>query len=101
MAKITVHGVREDARMTAGAIMDAKEHLGFDPLFAHERLDTEALTVLAWCSARRTARCDGRGFDMSLDEFADSVTLRDINAWFVAENPPGGEEDALAPAKKD
>ncbi len=88
MSKITVDSVKHDAVMTNGAIIETKDRIGFDPMFEPSKIDTHAMTMLAWCSLRAAARRNNGSFDMSFEDFADRVTLREVNAWFVAENPP-------------
>lgn len=100
MAKINIAGEEHEARQTAGALMDAKQELGYDPLYEHTRMDFAAMTVLAWCSLRSTARISGSRFDMPLQDFADRVTLQQLTRWFAEENPPM-TADADPKAKKN
>ncbi len=88
MAKIVINGEEYNARQTAGALMDAKQELGFDPLFEHNKMDFQAMTVLTWCALRATARTNGGQFNMTLQDFADRVTLPQLTQWFAEENPP-------------
>ncbi len=88
MSKITISGESHDAVMTNGAIIETRDRIGFDPMFEPAKIDTKAMTMLAWCSLRAAARRNNGQFEMTFEDFADRVTLRDTNAWFMAENPP-------------
>lgn len=75
--------------------MRFKREAGFDFLKEPERVDSEALFILAWAALKGTADKHGEKFDMSVEEMADQMSLAECNAlgeWLQSETTPDDKE---------
>ncbi len=75
--------------------MRFKREAGFDFLKEPERVDSEALFILAWAALKGTAERYGEKFDMSVEDMADQMSLAECNAlgeWLQAETTPADKE---------
>ncbi len=79
MKKIIIQGKEYDARLTGGSLLRFKREAGFDFLKEPERVDSEALLILAWAALKSTAALDGEKFDMTVEEMADRMSLAECN----------------------
>lgn len=79
MKKIIIQGKEYDARLTGGSLLRFKREAGFDFLKEPQRVDSEALLILAWAALKSTAALDGEKFDMSVEEMADRMSLAECN----------------------
>ena len=95
MSKITVNGQQMTAPLTGGALLRFKRETGRDFLKRVADTDVADIITLAWCAAKPPG--------IGLEEFADSMTLPEINAlsgWLVAEMGTETETAAEGDGKK-
>ena len=95
MSKITVNGQQLSAPLTGGALLRFKRETGRDFLRRVADTDVADIITLAWCAAKPPGK--------SLEEFADSMSLTEINAlsgWLVAEMGTETKTDAEGDGKK-
>lgn len=81
MAKIEiiVDGKAYPCRLTMGAMLRFKEETGKE---INEIGTSVSLTcAFLYCCVVSACKCDGVEFDMPLMEFADHVSLADLNSW--------------------
>lgn len=80
MGKIKINGKEQGATLTGGALLQFKRKTGYDFIREPEKLDTEGLITLAWASAKSHAALDGEKFTMTVEDFADRMSLQEVNA---------------------
>lgn len=81
--KITIDGKEYPCAQTMGAMLRFKEETGREAT----AIQADALSDLAvylWCCVVSACKREGRDFKLTLMEFADRVTLDDLNAWAAA-----------------
>ena len=96
---IRIGGQEIPALQSVGALVRFKRQMGYDLAKEPERLDTEGLACLAWCSALSTAKREGLPFDMDFEAFCDGLEAEELRAWYAGENPQE-ETDAGGDDKK-
>lgn len=74
-----------------------KREAGWDFLKEPDKVDSEALAMLAWCAVRVAARKRGETFDMSFDDFCDNLAPEAVTEWYHASADADGE---TAPVEK-
>ena len=102
MKKITIAGKEYEAHLTGGTLLRFKREAGFDFLKEPERVDSEALFILAWAAIKSSAKRNGESFGMSVEDMADQMSLAECNAlagWLKAETTPEGSEDSESKKK--
>lgn len=84
--EITINGRHYPCRVTMGAMLLFKRETGREAT----ELDGGALSDLitfVWCCAKSASRAEGVDFQLSLDEFADSISAEDAGEVFRSLNP--------------
>lgn len=79
--EIEMKGRKYPCRATMGALLDFKRETGREATEIGEKSLTD-LVVFVWCCIKSACRADGVEFQMSLDEFADGITLAEATAMF-------------------
>lgn len=87
---ITINGETYQCRMTLGAMMQFKELTGRE-VSEIKGDELSALATLLYCCAASGARGEGKEFPMSLQEFADSVSVEELSAWAATMGDGNGE----------
>lgn len=96
MKKISIAGKEYEAHLTGGTLLRFKREAGFDFLKNPERVDSEALFILAWAAIKSSAKLNGVSFDMTVEDMADNMSLAECNAlagWLKDETTPEGADD--------
>ena len=93
MAKveITVNGVAYPCRQTMGAMLRFKRETGKE--VTEIRGDISDYCIYLWCCVCSASKHDGLDFDLSLMDFADSISPEDIQAWTATLNEGGAEAE--------
>ena len=93
MAKveITVNGVAYPCRQTMGAMLRFKRETGKE--VTEIRGDISDYCTYLWCCVCSASKHDGLDFDLSLMDFADSISPEDIQAWTATLNEGGAEAE--------
>lgn len=91
MAKLTikVNGEEYPCRQTMGAMLRFKEETGKEATEIDGSLSD--MCAYLFCCVKSACKREGNEFDMSLMEFADSLTPEDITEWTESIN--GNTED--------
>ncbi len=81
MAKIevTINGKAYPCRQTMGAMLRFKQETGKEVTEIDGGLSD--MCTFLWCCIASACKADGVDFDMSLMEFADSLTPEQMEAW--------------------
>lgn len=90
MLKVVINGVEYQSEPTMGAMLRFKKETGRE----FNEMDPNSLTDLCtfmWCCVVSSAKREGRDFDMSLIDFADSITPDDLVKWNTAVSSGRGE----------
>lgn len=88
MSTIIVNGENVPAVLTGGTLLDFKEATGRDFLKVAQEGDSSDAIALAWCGVKAAARKEGRKYEQTLREFADALSVRELNslgAWVTEE----------------
>ena len=104
MAKveITINGVVYPCRQTMGAMLRFKQETGKEVTEIDPGSFSDLCTYL-WCCVKSASKADGKDFDLSLMDFADSVTPEDATEWAEANKEQLGDgttESSETPRKK-
>lgn len=100
--EITINGRHYPCRVTMGAMLLFKRETGREAT----EIDGGALSDLitfVWCCAKSASRAEGVDFQLSLDEFADSISAEDAGEVFRSLSPdpsPEGEGSESSGGKK-
>ncbi len=78
--KITVNGTAYPCSPTMGAMLRFKQETGREITQIDPTSFTDLCTYL-WCCVVSAAKREGKPFDMSLMDFADSLTPDDMTEW--------------------
>lgn len=92
--EITINGTAYPCSPTMGAMLRFKEQTGREIT----QIDPSSLSDLCaylWCCVASCAKREGKPFDLSLMDFADSLTPDDMAEWNAAitEAVPADEDD--------
>lgn len=79
-AEVVVNGQAFPCRTTMGAMLRFKRETGKEVSDITDWGLTELCTFL-WCCVVSASKHDGKDFDLSLMDFADSLTPDELNAW--------------------
>lgn len=88
--EINVNGVAYPCRPTMGAMLRFKEQTGREITEINPGSFSDLCTYL-WCCVVSASKREGKHFDLSLMDFADSIDPEDMNEWNKAvteENKP-------------
>lgn len=78
--EITINGEAYPCSPTMGAMLRFKQETDKEITEIDPTSFTELCTYL-WCCVVSGAKREGKAFDLSLMEFADSLTPEDMTAW--------------------
>lgn len=98
--KIIINGASFPCRQTMGAMLRFKRETGKEVTELKADSITDMVTYL-WCCIKSTCQHDGITFDLSLMDFADSISNEDITEWASvvftapAEDKGNGEKKSL------
>lgn len=91
--EITINGTAYPCSPTMGAMLRFKQETGREITEIDPTSFTDLCTYL-WCCVVSAAKREGKPFDLSLMEFADSLTPEDMAEWnkaITSEVRPDGE----------
>lgn len=99
IVELTIDGEVFPSRVTMGAMKRFKEETGHEVSELDFQRPTDLCTFL-WCCVASASKHDGKEFNLSLMDFADSLEPADVLEWaaelqkeLAAEDePPAGEE---------
>lgn len=77
---ITIDGKDYPCRVTMGAMLRFKRETGRE-VTTVKNDELSLLAVWLWCCIASASKHDGVAFDLSVDDFADSVTPAVLQAW--------------------
>ncbi|MDE6498221.1 MAG: hypothetical protein K2L21_06135 [Muribaculaceae bacterium] len=92
--EITVNGTAYPCYPTGGAMLRFHQETGKEITEIDPRSFTQLCTYL-WCCVVSASKREGKDFNLSLMDFADSVSLDDMTAWNQALQggaAPAGED---------
>ena len=92
---VNVNGKKYPCRATMGAMLRFKEKTGKEVTEIDSNSFTDLCTYL-WCCISSASAHDKAKFNMSLMDFADSISPRDMAAWSKSlqeDNKGGGQQD--------
>lgn len=92
VVKIQIGGKEYPCRMTLGAMRRFKRETGKD-VSAITEADIDDMITLMWCCAVSSCNADKTPFDMTLDDFADSLDSGDMGQFIAAATNPDGADD--------
>lgn len=78
--EITINGTAYPCSPTMGAMLRFKQETGREITEIDPTSFTDLCTYL-WCCVASAAKREGKPFDLSLMEFADSLTPEDMTEW--------------------
>ena len=81
--EITINGTAYPCSPTMGAMLRFKQETGREITEIDPTSFTDLCTYL-WCCVASAAKREGKPFDLSLMEFADSLTSEDMMEWNAA-----------------
>lgn len=96
--EITINGTAYPCSPTMGAMLRFKQETGREITEIDPTSFTDLCTYL-WCCVASAAKREGKPFDLSLMEFADSLTPEDMTEWNAAITA-GAETVDAAPGEK-
>ena len=82
--EITINGTAYPCSPTMGAMLRFKQETGREITEIDPTSFTDLCTYL-WCCVASAAKREGKPFDLSLMEFADSIEPEEMAAWNKAE----------------
>jgi len=87
MAKveITINGKAYPCRATMGAMLRFKRETGKEVTEIKETSFSD-MAIYLWCCITSACKHDGIDFDMSMMDFADSISPEDVIAWSQVAN---------------
>ena len=91
--EITINGVAYPCRPTMGAMLRFKKETGRE-VTEIETTSLSDLCTYLWCCIKSACRADGVEFELSLMDFADSITPENMDEWVqsVSEQTNTAEE---------
>lgn len=78
--EITINGTAYPCSPTMGAMLRFKQETGREITEIDPTSFTDLCTYL-WCCVASAAKREGKPFDLSLMEFADSINSDDLKKW--------------------
>lgn len=98
--EISINGTAYPCSPTMGAMLRFKHETGREITEIDPASFSDLCTYL-WCCVASAAKREGKPFDMSLMDFADSLTPEDMAAWneAVISASASGKEDAEKKSK--
>lgn len=81
---VTIKNERYPAFLTMGAMLRYREETG-EEVSTIKDGDMAKLVTWMWCAVRGACSRQKRDFDMTLTEFADNVSPKQVREWFQDE----------------
>lgn len=78
--EVIVNGEAFPCRTTMGAMLRFKRETGKEVVDITDWEFTDLCTFL-WCCVASASKADGKKFDLSLMDFADNITPKELTAW--------------------
>ncbi|WP_290100537.1 hypothetical protein [uncultured Muribaculum sp.] len=100
--EININGTAYPCSPTMGAMLRFKQETGREITEIDPTSFSDLCTYL-WCCVVSAAKREGKPFDLSLMEFADSLTPEDMTEWneaITAEAEPRGDADGEKKRKR-
>ncbi len=98
--EIRINNEAYPCRPTMGAMLRFKQETGREVTEINPASFSDLCTYL-WCCITSASKREGKKFDMSLMDFADSLTPEDMAEWTGAlQEQASGKEEATAEEKK-
>lgn len=97
--EITINGTAYPCSPTMGAMLRFKQETGREITEIDPTSFTDLCTYL-WCCVASAAKREGKPFDLSLMEFADSLTPEDMAEWNTAITADAEASDDATGEKK-
>lgn len=97
VVEIVVNGEAYPCRQTMGAMLRFKKETGKE-VTEIDGSSFSDLCIYLWCCTASASKHEGKAFDMSLMDFADSISSEDMEAW--AASLQEGKSDVPEEAEK-
>lgn len=97
--EITINGTAYPCSPTMGAMLRFKQETGREITEIDPTSFTDLCTYL-WCCVVSASKREGKPFDLSLMEFADSLTPEDMTEWNAAITAEAEVSDDIPGEKK-
>lgn len=98
--EIRINNEAYPCRPTMGAMLRFKQETGREVTEINPASFSDLCTYL-WCCITSASKREGKKFDMSLMDFADSLTPEDMAEWTGAlQEQASGKEEATTEEKK-
>ncbi len=97
--EITINGEAYPCSPTMGAMLRFKEETGREITEINPGSFSDLCTYL-WCCVASGAKREGKDFNLSLMEFADSITPEDMEPWNTAITAEASKSDGAEGEKK-
>lgn len=97
--EVIVNGEAFPCRTTMGAMLRFKRETGKEVTDITDWTFTDLCTFL-WCCVASASKHDGKRFDMSLMDFADSLTPDELEAWAASIKESQAENNKASDAEK-
>lgn len=92
--EITVNGETYPCHQLMGAMLRYKAETG-EEVSEIRPTDLTKVCIFMWCCVKTASKREGKTFNMSLEDFADSVTPEQVTEWLIATmGEKKGEEEA-------
>lgn len=98
--EVIINGEAYPCSPTMGAMLRFKQETGREITEIDPKSFTDLCTYL-WCCVVSASKREGKAFDLSLIDFADSISPDDMNRWSeaVANERQEGESDNVGEKK--
>lgn len=97
--ELKINGKRYPCRVTMGAMLLFKRETGHEATAIEDGALSDLITFV-WCCTKSSCRADGVDFQLSLDDFADSIDVATAETVFQALNDSGDADDSGGGKKK-
>ena len=96
---MNINGKHYPCRVTMGAMLLFKRETGHEATAIDGGALSDLITFV-WCCVKSSCRADGVDFQLSLDDFADSIDVATAETAFQALNDSGDADDSGGGKKK-
>lgn len=97
--EVIVNGTAYPCRPTMGAMLRFKQETGRE-ITEMTPGSVADLCIYLWCCVVSASKREGKPFDMSLMDFADSLSQEDMEQWSEAVTAESEEEHGVAGEEK-
>lgn len=91
--EVEIDGRKYPCYQTMGALLDFKRETGREATEIKSDALSDMVTLI-WCCVRSASRREGVEFGLTLEGFADRMTLEDVMAWAAALDEASGGADS-------